>query len=318
MLKKITIYLCLFSAVFFAGYYCRNITKESDPTKLIFTRSQQKINKLTNPLLDCELNNSMSLVPVNSIQRKVSEIIEENVLINETSVYFRDLNNGGSFGINENIKFAPASLLKLPIMIAYLKLAETTPDLLEKKLIYVGGQITLNNAKNIDALVIGKEYSVDDLIFRMISLSDNDAFELLFKNIDPTSIKKIYTELDIIYPDNTNIDDYITAKSYAGLFRILFNSTYLSREMSEKALNYLTKSDFHSGIQAGIPGNIKTALKFGVREINQNGYVQLHDCGIVYKPKKPYLLCIMTRGKDYKYLAGIIQKISQIVYTNLN
>lgn len=318
MFKKIALYLVIFAGFFGAGYYFRYVTKNTNSPQLVFTRSQQNNSKLTNPLLDCELNNNMSLVPVNSIQKLTSDIIEKNPNINEASVYFRDLNNGASFGINEYAKFSPASLLKLPIMITYLKIAETTPGLIEKKLTYIGDQITFNNAKDEDALIIGKEYSIDDLISRMMSLSDNDAFELLFKNLDSKQIKKIYTELDIIYPDHTNVDDYITAKSYAGLFRILFNSTYLSREMSEKALSYLTKSDFHSGIQAGIPKNVKTALKFGVREINEKGYVQLHDCGVIYKPNKPYLLCIMTRGKDYKNLAQVIQKISQEVYKNLN
>ena len=317
MLRKIYLYTLVCGITFFLGYYLRYFIAENKDTKLVFTRSFQDNYKLTNPLLDCDLKNAMSIVPVNTIQKQILDIINNFKDVDEVSVYFRDLNNGASFGINENAKFAPASLLKLPIMIAYLKLAENNPQLLDKKIIYLGNQTTFNNAKADNALIIGNSYSINNLIYRMISLSDNDAFELLFKNIDSKQTKIIYKELDIIYPDNTNVDDYLTAKSYASLFRILFNSTYLSRDMSEKALSYLTKSDFHSGIQAGIPKNITTALKFGVRDINQQGYVQLHDCGIVYKPKKPFLLCLMSRGKKYKDLISIIQNITQQIYQNI-
>ncbi len=42
--------------------------------------------------------------------------------------------------------------------------------------------------------------------------------------------------------------------------------------------------------------------------------VEAHDCGIVYYPDSPYLLCVMTRGKDTGQLESIIGKISQITY----
>ena len=41
---------------------------------------------------------------------------------------------------------------------------------------------------------------------------------------------------------------------------------------------------------------------------------ELHDCGIVYVPQKPYLLCVMTRGQDFNSLTNVISSISKIVY----
>ena len=41
---------------------------------------------------------------------------------------------------------------------------------------------------------------------------------------------------------------------------------------------------------------------------------QLHDCGIIYYPNNTYLLCIMTRGKDFKQLESVIAGISKTVY----
>jgi hypothetical protein len=52
-------------------------------------------------------------------------------------------------------------------------------------------------------------------------------------------------------------------------------------------------------------------------ESTLTGERQLHDCGIVYAPGKPYLICIMTRGSDFKRLSPVIAQISKQVYTTM-
>ena len=49
-------------------------------------------------------------------------------------VYVRNLNNGPWFGINENEAYSPASLMKVPVLMTYLRWAEIEPNLLNKKL----------------------------------------------------------------------------------------------------------------------------------------------------------------------------------------
>src|SRR3989344_8914841 len=60
---------------------------------------------------------------------KVIDDWKKEGLVDEASVYFRDLQNGPYFGINADINYIPASLLKVPIMITYFRLAEDDPDL---------------------------------------------------------------------------------------------------------------------------------------------------------------------------------------------
>jgi len=151
----------------------------------------------------------------------------------------------------------------------------------------------------------------------MVSLSDNLAFKVLLNKIEPNWIKKVHKELDLVYPNNNTPEDYITVKSYAGLFRVLYNATYLNEAMSQKALNYLTKSDFKLGIQAGIPKNITTALKFGIRSSDGPELKQVHDCGIIYEARRPYLLCIMTKGENMQQLTAIIKNVSELIYKSL-
>ena len=87
--------------------------------------------------------------------------------------------------------------------------------------------------------------------------------------------------------------------------------------MSEKALKILNNAILeNSRLVAGLPSDVKISHKFGEREAKENGVTiqQLHDCGIVYYPKYPYLICIMTKGKDFNKLSGVIADISKIVY----
>lgn len=43
----------------------------------------------------------------------------------------------------------------------------------------------------------------------------------------------------------------------------------------------------------------------------------LNNCGIVYKPENPYILCILTEGKDYGDMENAIQRIVKSSYTAL-
>lgn len=207
------------------------------------------------------------------------------------------------------------------MMITYYKLAETDTSLLQKQLQNTQtNTATDQNIKPSLTLEAGKSYSIEELINRMIIYSDNLAYDLLLSNLDNRLLRQTYADLgvDISKADTNPNGNIISVKDYASFFRILFNSSYLSKPMSEKALKLLTQAEFKQGLIAGIPQNIEIAHKFGERRYLTTGEKQLHDCGIVYLPNKPYLLCIMTRGQDFDKLSQTIKQISQIVYTEIS
>jgi beta-lactamase class A len=88
--------------------------------------------------------------------------------------------------------------------------------------------------------------------------------------------------------------------------------------MSSKALELLTKTVYDKGLRAGVPEDIKIAKKFGERTYWDRDAFQLHDCGIIYHPSKPYILCVMTKGDSFSQLEKIIQDISSLVYQTVN
>lgn len=239
------------------------------------------------------------------------------------SLYFRDLSSGLWFGINESSAFFPASLFKLPIAIAAYKEGEENPAFLTTELVYTQELANQNMEIQTNAdssLVVGRAYTVDSLIELMLINSDNGAKDLLANSISKRYISDLFRIVSL--SDPVNMKSYeVSSRKYAHFLRVLYGSSYINEEHSEKILEALSKSTFRDGMVAGIPGNIKVAHKFGVYQfedvvggVRQNSQ-QLHDCGVVYDLNNPYLFCFMTKGKDLETLYKIISHVSNLVYT---
>ncbi len=250
------------------------------------------------------------------------QVAEKNGDADLVSVYFRDLQYGPTFGVDEYEKFSPASLLKLPMMISYLTLAEEEPekDILKTKIYFKGYNQDIS--QSIPPKISAKEnvdYTIFELLEFLIKYSDNNSYYALLGYLNSISsntqiLRDTFIDLGVIDP-KSNLDETITVKSYAGIFTQLFNSSYFTnKETSEMALKLLTDTDYHDGIVAGVPSGVKVAHKFGERFDDSTDLKQLHDCGVVYYPNNPYLLCVMTKGKDMGKLAKTIAEISRMTY----
>lgn len=238
--------------------------------------------------------------------------------VENVAVYFRDLERGPVFGINELDAFAPASLLKLPLAFVFMSAAEDQPAVLAHSLTYngetsVAGQRTAprESAQN------GEEYTIEELLRMMLAYSDNASYEVLegFLNKEPQRMQlrhDAFQELGLIDPKD-RVETTISVRGYASLFRILYNASYLNVEHSERVLRWLSESDYMPGLVAGVPEGVVVAHKFGER-FREDGTKELHDCGIVYVPGNPYLLCVMTRGSDWAAQEELIGTISRTVY----
>ncbi len=279
---------------------------------------------LINPLLTCEVTgkkNSLEFLPIkNKINSLISKAVN-NRQASYISVYM-DTRDGEWMGINTDERYSPASLLKVANMITVLKAAESDQKLLQE-IILDNIPSDLNGIEYFKAkkkIVAKHPYTVDELLEQMIIYSDNNTVPLLLGLFDSDQIKEVYTDLGLTIPEgpNSGAVDFMTVKEYANFFRVLYNATYLNRSMSQKAMELLAKSDFPNGIRAGLPPTIKIAQKFGERSFTDNplddGKKELHDCGIIYYPKHPYLLCIMTRGNNFDNLNKNITDISAAIY----
>lgn len=241
------------------------------------------------------------------------------------SIFYRDLSTQRWFGVNDKEVFAPGSLMKLPLAIAYYKFADANPALLSKMLTFAPTSVSDNTSEYFvppTTLEPKKSYSTKELIEHMLRYSDNDAAVLLFSFVDQELFGRVLADLDVRLPlSGGSGQDFLTAHSYGSIFRALYNASYLSPESSQALLDMMSTSSFTKGLVAGVPSDVRISHKFGERTVinEETGNVvtrELHDCGIVYTHSRPYLLCIMTTGDSYEALAKVISDISALVYKN--
>lgn len=321
--KALLIIFCVVIG-FIAGFFVKQFFEPSDNQKHNNTITELRAGGYTfiNPLLECD-NYRASNLRVHArlesnLNTYINRIISEKK-INHISVYYRDLNNGPWMGINEHYVYTPASLIKVPIMIGVLKMAEKDTTLLEKKLEYKE-PFELYKIQNVDVnqrIEPGNAYTIRQLIEYMIWYSDNEAATLLIHLIGDDAVTQTILDMGINLTHKEVDGDFISVKDYSSFFRVMYNASYLSREMSEYALEILSKTTFNNGIPARLPKDILVSHKFGERDLKNTGEKQLHDCGIVYVPGSPYLLCVMTKGRDFDTLAGVIAEVSEIVYNTM-
>lgn len=287
------------------GNYCKYIIKRLDGYSYI------------KPLMfvddKCEGDN------LATTKQDVNEIIENYKMMQgviSASVYIRDYNNGTWTTVNDELQYEPGSLFKVPILIAYLKMNEEKPGTLDEELSFNQPfAIDKNVAYHSKSIQLGHKYKIRELLQYMISYSDNNATALLNNNLKAAVLTKLFAVLNLEIPDIKAQHYYFTAKQYSLFMRALYNASYLTIDDSEFAAELLSTCNFNDGIVSGIPKGTKIAHKFG--ESGTPTEMQLHESAIVYIKDKPYLLTIMTKGKDNKTLAKLIGEISAIVYKNL-
>jgi beta-lactamase class A len=225
------------------------------------------------------------------------------------SFYFEYLPDGTSIRIGADQQLVAASLIKVPLAMNLYRAAEM-------------GKL------NLDATITVKADELDDAYgdlykrgpgFTMtlrqaaqyaLRQSDNTATHVIYDHVKNllTYDEQSLARLDI----DQNMEDgqaVVTARSYSSVLKGLYFSAYLSKNDSQEILKYLSQSDADNRITKNLPHSIPVAHKIGVYNANWAE----SDCGIIYLPKRPYILCIMV-GLPEDQANDFIAEISKDVY----
>lgn len=322
---KATISAGLMVAAVAAGiYFDRSVLSNSALPLLSSDVNEQGSHyQFINPLLFCQDQNISSLTNStgNQIQKTIGEYMQSQKdlgQITDAAVYFRDLGDGPWALVNPTLRSIPASLLKVPTAIGVYRRAEKDPAFLSSKFKF-GGGVNANSAEHFQPLEHvepGKTYTMEELVRYMLQDSDNQALLMIGNAMDLRDLSDAYSDLGIDVPSSTSTAYTINVRTFASFFRVLYNASYLNQTDSEHMLSLLSQSAFPQGLEAGVPKNMTVAHKFG-EYAPANGPKQLNDCGIIYKPHRPYILCVMAQGNDFDKLAKVISAISSKVYGTL-
>jgi beta-lactamase class A len=302
--------LFFFGTIFFAYSYFsvksdyQNLTKEIGEFENRFELLSPSIAKLnTDAFLEKQKTSSINYWELKEqILKQIEKAPDSNY-----GIYFEDLSTGSWIGINEKEQFYPRSLFKVPLMVALLKKVEEGEISLDQKV-----KISLNDIDNdytnIGINQVGIEFSVEELLKRMIQESDNTAMRALANNF--VTDEDYVRTIGMMGLYNTQEEQSISAREFSNMFRSLYFSTYLRRPFSELALSILVGTKFYSQLPAGLPENVLISHKIGFDY--EKGY--FHDCGIIYLPSKHYLLCVMSSNTSPENADEMISSISRIVY----
>ncbi len=283
-----------------------------------------------NPLLSCGVSEDTPYQGFSDLQKSLETQSDKLIAQGQAkriSVYFRDMDRGFWTGVRSNDQFAPASLMKVPLLMAYLKDSQKIPTLLQTSFILSvpEDQNVKEYFKPSSPLSIGTAYTVKELLSAMIEQSDNNATYVLAEKVNDAALQTVYEDSGIP-PVIDESADSLSPHDYMQSFRLMYNATFLGKTRSQTAFEFLSKTEFSDGIVAGVLAGTPVAHKFGERTIltpNQTAATldlkgkELHDCGIVYYPEHPYGICIMTEGSDFTQLQKVIAALSQTAYTSV-
>lgn len=284
------------------------------PTRLVPVRAHDF--QFTAPLVECAAEGEVpGLSDIQAAAQRVLDDARAAGALSDVAVYYQDLDRGGAFEIAGAGPFAPASLVKIPVLIAVLAYEEGEPGFMDVLRPFPGGGESRGRQMrrpNVD-MIKGRDYTGWRFAEAMIVESDNVALDVLGSLLPREAYASVYADLGITAADLEN--GRATPRVVGGVFRALYDASYLSPEMSERVLALAARTTFREGLVAGLPPQTKVSHKFGEWSDDVDGQRshQLHDCGIVYPPSGPYVLCVMTRGPVMDRLPGVIGGVSRAI-----
>ncbi len=284
-------------------------TIESKETQSTIIR--QSDSGLTKPLLLVEGKDDEILL---SIKQKIINYLHKKDVektFSSASIYINNLNTSNHVEYNPDELYKPEGLMKLPVLIIYLKKAKENTDYLKSKILFK--EKTKVASEN-------RSYTIEDLLNKMILDTDSDAYRILASQIEEKDYVKLFVDLFIPVNANKTKDDNLNPYSFninsiSRFLRVLYNTTYLGRNMSQYAMKLLIKNQAAHGFRKGVESQVKILSCFGKHQSNSE--CQVHEFGIVYLKNNPYLLGVMTKGKSVDSLIEIMAEISKIVYEDL-
>jgi len=274
------------------------------------------------PLLECsDSSDSLLQQKFNEVKSSLKTLLPANIKAN---IYFKDLQTGASFEWGDSTPLVAGSLSKVPLVMSYYKRLEEEPDLFQKKILFDQKEMLdlydVQSIKPSQVLNLGQEYTIEQLANVTITKSDNVAAAMLEQYDNHQGQKRIALDLNIPIRKGVPPLRPIQIRDYASFFSILFNATYLNRKNSNEVLHLLSQTEYKDGLFAGVPATVKVAHKFGEALDGETKTTYfLNDCGVIYYPERPYVLCISLNTEHKELKTGLfIKEISALFYKKID
>lgn len=224
------------------------------------------------------------------------------------SVYFSDLTDGSSFGINEHEIFTGASINKVQIVTTLYYLENKGKINLDEQITLQQEDIQDYGTGSLRYKKPGSVYSLKTLAKLALQQSDNTAAFIISNRIGVATIQQIIERLGLTQTDMAN------NKTSLSDMRILFQKIYQDKittpAKTQELLGFMRDTDIEDRLPALLPKDAvvyhKTADAVG----------SVHDVGIIEYHGKRFFLGVFTSnvaGKE-DTTRVIIAHIAQTVF----
>lgn len=273
-------------------------------------------------------------IDYNTLEKKI--ISKFNDETGNFALAFKNLDDGKEILINENEIFHAASTMKTPVMIEFYKqlhqgklsLEDTLQIKNEFKSIVDGTIYKLSEFDDSDKNTynkLGQYYSINNLIYEMITISSNFATNILIEYIGANNVTKSMKEIgalninvlrgvEDIKAFELGLNNTTSAKDLLIIYEKLAKGKIINNESSAIMIEILKDQKYDDIIPKYLPKNIEIANKTGmITGVH-------HDSGIVFlKDGKKYVIVLLSKNMlDMESGTEMMAKISELIYKTLN
>lgn len=236
----------------------------------------------------------------------------------DVGIYIKDLNTGRTYRHNEDRRFLTASLIKVPVMAALMSAVEQGRISLDKSIRY-DRSVRREGAGTLKWSRPGAHYTVSQLLWQMITKSDNTATEMIigqlgyeslnsqFRNFGLNVTRIAPTGMSLASRLDPSLDNYTTPAEMGMLLEKIYRHQIVRNDnLSDLMLDVMKHANAPSRLAKFLPHNLVLARKTGLLRKN------CHDIGIVFGPEGDYVICVMTGdSRSYANAKGFISNVGK-------
>lgn len=230
---------------------------------------------------------------------------------NKISVIYYSLDDSKAISYNTNETFFSACTIKAGYCYYVAKKIDEGIISENDKIIYTQKHYH-EGSGTIKKTSYGTEYSVEELIEKALSISDNVAYEMLIQTYGKEEYNSYVLKLGC---DSLTLNNYsiwgqkVNAYDYCKLWTEIYNYFSTKTKGSEILKNACTNSKFNYNTKW--MENIAYSHKSGDNPKNPTAY---NDCSIIWT-EKPYILITLTDSVGNQYDSNMINEISKLIYS---
>lgn len=239
----------------------------------------------------------------------------------DVGFYYKNLCTSEEIEYNADQTYIPASVIKLPVLMAiYMMAAQNEADLTEKILIKDSQKMPSCGALN--SFTFEPEIDIKTLCGLMITISDNTATNVLISHYKIEKLNQVFEQIGLnqtrvnrlLFDSEASkkgIQNSATAREIAMLLEKLHQDKFVNEEISKQIKEILLRQQINHKLKEMLPPGTKAAHKTG-----EDDYIT-NDVGIVYA-KQPFIISVFSNNTKIHEVNNFIRNTALELFNHCN